>query len=124
MLSRPWSVSPKDNSTLAAAYRETVKVIRFWDSRTGDQLGRNVELPSQADPESIKYSPDGQHLVCGQRDSESTTILSVVDVETQQLVAISAGHSGTVSEVAFGTIVLPFCVYLGSCDAWPAHRAS
>ena len=32
------SVSPKDNSTLAAAYREEGQVIRFWNSRTGDLI--------------------------------------------------------------------------------------
>ena len=96
------SVSPQDNSTLAAAYLEEVPVIRFWNSRTGDPLGRDVELRWSGSLESIKYSPDGQHLVFFQLDSQTTYTVSVVDVETRKLVTTKpAGHSETVSEVAF-----------------------
>jgi WD40 repeat protein len=92
------SFSP-DGRTLATVGNYQDKVVRFWDTATGELIGQcggdaNCRLWC-----SLAFSPDGRLLATGPYDYDDTVHLW--EVATFQEVARLRGHHGGVTALAF-----------------------
>jgi WD40 repeat protein len=99
----PWvtslAVDPHNDSTLAAAY-STLRggQLRYWDLATKKERPVPVALDFW-DPQSIKFTPDGRHLVCGHHPSDKPSTLFVLDTETWEVKA-RTDHAARIFDVA------------------------
>ncbi|PVF91794.1 WD40 repeat-like protein [Serendipita vermifera] len=73
----------------------SVSLVRRWDSKTGVQIGNDLEHPDRVS--SVAYSPDGLHIVSGCYDN----CVRIWDVESGDQIGTYRGHTHWITTVAY-----------------------